>query len=60
MGGINFIKENLSADFVSSNREFTRYLERKSYDFLLSPLLENEITVLEKMDFSFKEKNNTW
>ena len=57
-GGFSFLKENLNEKFVSNNREFSRYLQRKSYDYLMSPMLENEAKNLIDLGFEFKHIKN--
>lgn len=55
-GYLNKINKSLNRKFFTSSRTFYRYLDRKTYFALLSPMLENEHKSLEIQDYNFEYK----
>ena len=55
-GYLNKIDKSLKRKFFTSSRTFYRYLDRKTYYALLSPMFENEYKSLSIQDYNFELK----
>jgi CDP-glycerol glycerophosphotransferase len=55
LGHFKIIPNKLDKNFIKKDRTFYRYIHRKSFEILMSPLIDDEIFHLKELDFEFKK-----